>query len=74
LIGIGAALVAGFGVGGAAIAAADARLVVAVVASVGTALLATVIFAGLVWLLDRRAAAELVRWVRPRRAEGAPDA
>ncbi|GAA3603360.1 murein biosynthesis integral membrane protein MurJ [Microlunatus ginsengisoli] len=65
LVGIGAAAVAGFAVGGAATAFAGVGLVAAVLGSVGTALAATAVFAGLVWVLDRRLLGEVVRVVRP---------
>jgi putative peptidoglycan lipid II flippase len=71
-VGVCAGLVAGFGVGGAAIGLDDVGFLAAVLGSLGTALACTAIFAGLVWLLDRDQARSAVRLLRPSRRSGRP--
>ncbi len=65
LVGVGAALVAGFGLGGAAVALAEVGLLGAVLGSLVTALAGTAVFAGLVWLIDRRQANAVLHLLRP---------
>jgi hypothetical protein len=72
-VGVGAALVAGFGVGGAAIGLDDVGFLAAVLGSLGTALACTAIFAGLVWLLDRDQARAAIRLLHPSTGSGQGD-